>query len=135
VAVGSVTAWVGSMALAGCGSSESPGASAAKDAATAEQVGFGWMAWAWDDNNLSNAQADNTWFALSYTGAYSASADLTIFGQEVIEGCTNPAPGGCGCPDSPKPASTAVAPGCKGTPAPTVSMYALKTLATPATVF
>jgi mannan endo-1,4-beta-mannosidase len=101
----------------------------------AEQNGFGWLAWAWDDNNLSNAQADNTWFALSYTGAYAASSDLTMFGQEVIEGCTNPAPGGCGCPDSPKPASTSVAPGCKGTPAPAHSIDGLKTLATPATVF
>jgi hypothetical protein len=102
---------------------------------TAEQNGFGWMAWAWDDNNLSNAQADNTWFALSYAGAYTASSDLTIFGQEVVEGCTNPAPGGCGCPDSPAPASTSVAPGCKGTPAPAHSTYGLKTLATPATIF
>jgi mannan endo-1,4-beta-mannosidase len=102
---------------------------------TAEQNGFGWMAWAWDDNNLSNAQADNTWFALSYTGAYSSSADLTIFGQQVVEGCTNAAPGGCGCPDHPTPALTTVAPGCKGTPAPTYSTYALKTLAIPATIF
>ncbi len=102
---------------------------------TAEQNGFGWLAWAWDDNNLSNAQADNTWFALSYTGSYGASADLTMFGQEVIEGCTNPAPGGCGCPDHPTPALTSVAPGCTGTPAPTHSTYALKTLAVPATIF
>ncbi len=102
---------------------------------TAEQNGFGWLAWAWDDNNLSNAQADNTWFALSYAGAYATSADLTIFGQSVIEGCTNPAPGGCGCPDHPAPAMTSVAPGCTGTPAPAYSNYGLKTLAVPATVF
>jgi hypothetical protein len=103
--------------------------------ATAEKYGFGWMAWAWDDNNLANAQADNQWFALSYTGAYASSADLTIFGQQVIEGCTNAAPGGCGCPDSPAPPMTSVAPGCKGTPAPTYSGDSLKTLAVPATIF
>ena len=102
---------------------------------TAEQYGFGWMAWAWDDNDLSNAQADNTWFALSYAGAYASSADLTIFGQEVVEGCTNPAPGGCGCPDSPVPAMTVVEPGCKGTPAPATSNLSLKALAVPATIF
>ena len=102
---------------------------------TAEQNGFGWLAWAWDDNNLSNAQADNQWFGLSYEGAYAASADLTMFGQQVIEGCTNAAPGGCGCPDHPAPALTSVAPGCTGTASPTHSTYALKTLATPATIF
>jgi mannan endo-1,4-beta-mannosidase len=101
----------------------------------AEQYGFGWLAWAWDDNDLSNAQADNEWFALSYAGAYGSSADLTMFGQQVVEGCTNPAPGGCGCPDHPVPASTSVAPGCKGAPAPAYSPYSLKTLAVPATIF
>jgi mannan endo-1,4-beta-mannosidase len=102
---------------------------------TAEQNGFGWMAWAWDDNNLANAQADNTWFALSYTGAYTSSADLTLAGQQVVEGCTNPAPGGCGCPDTPAPAMTTVSPGCKGTPVPAASTYSLKSLAQPATIF
>ncbi len=102
---------------------------------TAEEYGFGWMAWAWDDNDLSNAQADNSWFALSYAGAYASSADLTLFGQEVVEGCTNPAPGGCGCPDNPVPAMTVVAPGCKGTPAPATSNFSLKALAVPATIF
>ena len=60
------------------------------------------MAWAWDDNDLANAKADNGWFALSYAGPYTSSSNLTIFGQQVVEGCTNPAPGGCGCPDSPR---------------------------------
>jgi hypothetical protein len=102
---------------------------------SAEKYGFGWMAWAWDDNNLSLSQADNGWFSLSYAGTYAASADLTIFGQQIVEGCTSPAPGGCGCPDSPAPAMTVVAPGCKGTPAPAYSTYSLKTLALPATIF
>jgi mannan endo-1,4-beta-mannosidase len=101
---------------------------------SAEQHGFGWMAWAWDDNNLPNAQADNTWFALSYAGGYATTGDLTIFGQEVVEGCTNPAPGGCGCPD-PSPGMTAVAPGCNGNRAPTYSTTSLKALAIPATIF
>jgi hypothetical protein len=102
---------------------------------TAEKYGLGWLAWAWDDNDLANAQADNDWFALSYTGAYASSADLTIFGQQVVEGCTNAAPGGCGCPDSPAPALTSVEPGCKGTPAPAYSGFGLKALAVTATIF
>lgn len=102
---------------------------------SAEQHNFGWMAWAWDDNDQANAEADNAWFALSYTGAYATSSDLTIFGQQIVEGCTNPAPGGCGCPDSPVPAMTAIAPGCKGTPAPVTSSFSLKALAVPATIF
>jgi Cellulase (glycosyl hydrolase family 5) len=102
---------------------------------TAEKYAFGWMAWAWDDTNLTNQSADNTYFALSYKGSYGSSADLTVYGQQVVEGCTNPAPGGCGCPDSPAPALTVVAPGCKGKPAPTYSTYSLKALATPATIF
>jgi hypothetical protein len=81
------------------------------------------------------AQADNKWFALSYTGAYASSADLTLAGQQVVEGCTNPAPGGCGCPDQPAPPMTAVAPGCKGTPKPATAPFSLKALAVPATVF
>jgi hypothetical protein len=101
----------------------------------AEQYGFGWMAWAWDDTDLGNMAADNTWFALSYGGSYTSSADLTIFGQQVVEGCTNPAPGGCGCPDKPAPAMTVSAPGCTGTPAPARSNYSLKALAIPATIF
>ena len=103
--------------------------------AAAEASAFGWLAWAWDDNDQSNAQSDNGWFSLSYTGAYTKSADLTIFGQQVIEGCTNAAPGGCGCPDSPAPDDSAIAPGCQGTPAPQHSASALATLATPATIF
>jgi hypothetical protein len=102
---------------------------------TAEENNFGWMAWAWDDTTMSNWSVDNTWFGLSYKGAYTSSADLTMYGQQVVEGCTNPAPGGCGCPDSPAPAATVVAPGCKGTPAPAYSSFSLKALAVPATIF
>ena len=102
---------------------------------TAEQYGFGWMAWAFDDDNLAGAQANNEWFALSYLGNYQASADLTMYGQEVVEGCTNSAPGGCGCPDSPPPDAAAVEPGCTGLPAATYSGFSLKQLAKPATVF
>jgi hypothetical protein len=102
----------------------------------AEANNLGWMAWAWDDNDLAGAASDNSGFALTYhSSTYNSSSDLTIFGQQVVEGCTNPAPGGCGCPDNPPPALTAVAPGCKGTPAPAYSGLALKSLATPATIF
>ena len=101
---------------------------------TAEQHGFGWMAWAWDDDDVGG-KADNNWFALSYAGTYNSSSDLTIAGQEVVEGCTNAAPGGCGCPDQPAPPLTSVAPGCQGVPAPSYSTYSLKALAIPATIF
>jgi hypothetical protein len=102
----------------------------------AEANAMGWMAWAWDDDDLSNSQSDNDGFAMVYSAStYASSADLTIFGQQVVEGCLNPAPGGCGCPDTPAPALTAVHPGCTGTPAPMVSGLSLKALAKPATIF
>jgi len=48
----------------------------------AEAHNFGWMAWAWDDPGWG---ADDSWFAMSYTGAYNSSADLTIYGKDVVE--------------------------------------------------
>ncbi|HEY6461655.1 MAG TPA: cellulase family glycosylhydrolase [Polyangiaceae bacterium] len=117
---------------------------------TAEANNLGWVAWAWDDNNLANAQTDNEWFGMTYNGgAYTQDTDLTMFGQQIVEGCTNPTPGGCGCPDGlplppyfdpDNPTATtpavyaAVDPGCKGTPAPTTQPASLK-LAVPATIF
>jgi hypothetical protein len=116
----------------------------------AEANKLGWLAWAWDDNNLANAQTNNEWFGLTYqAGVYTREADLTMYGQQIVEGCTNPAPGGCGCPDgtplppyhdsnnpnAPPPAVySTVAPGCSGTPAPTYQAASLK-LATPASIF
>jgi Cellulase (glycosyl hydrolase family 5) len=50
-----------------------------------EERGIGWMAWAWDD---PASNADDTWFALSKNGNYDSSADLTQFGQEVVENPT-----------------------------------------------
>lgn len=47
-----------------------------------EARGFGWLAWAWDDPAYN---ANDEWFAMSYTGDYNSSADLTIFGKEVVE--------------------------------------------------
>lgn len=43
---------------------------------------MGWLAWAWDD---PPSNADDTWFALSRNGDYNSTADLTLFGQDVIE--------------------------------------------------
>ena len=101
----------------------------------AEANGLGWMAWAWDDNDQANSASDNDGFAMTYhASTYASSSDLTIFGQEIVEGCTNPSPGGCGCPDTPPPL-TAIAPGCMGTPKPTYSGLGWKSLATPASVF
>lgn len=117
---------------------------------TAEANNLGWVAWAWDDNNLANSQTDNEWFGMTYNGgAYTQDSDLTMFGQQMVEGCTNPSPGGCGCPDgvplpayfdpnnptAPPPAIyAAVQPACAGTPAPAYQPLSLK-LAVPATVF
>jgi hypothetical protein len=116
----------------------------------AEANNLGWVAWAWDDNNLANSQTNNEWFGMTYNGgAYAQDTDLTMFGQQMVEGCTNPSPGGCGCPDGvPLPAYfdpnhptgappsiyAAVQPACTGTPAPTYQPLSLK-LAVPATVF
>jgi hypothetical protein len=103
---------------------------------TAEMNNIGWAGWAWDDNDLAASQADNDSFSMTYNvGAYTTSPDLTIYGQQIVEGCTNAAPGGCGCPDTPAPAMTVVEPGCKGTAAPTYSGLGLKSLAVPATIF
>ncbi len=52
-----------------------------------ESRGFGWLAWAWDD---PASDVPDDWFALSFTGDYNSSADLTTFGKEVVE---NPAYG------------------------------------------
>ncbi len=102
----------------------------------AEANNLGWLAWAWDDNDLANSQADNNWFSMTYNiGAYNTSSDLTIFGQQIVEGCVNPAPGGCGCPDSPLPPMTTIDPTCQGTPIPIYSEYGLKSLANPASIF
>jgi mannan endo-1,4-beta-mannosidase len=52
-----------------------------------EARGFGWLAWAWDDPAYD---VPDDWFAMSFTGDYNSSADLTTFGKEVVE---NPAYG------------------------------------------
>jgi mannan endo-1,4-beta-mannosidase len=51
-----------------------------------EAHGFGWLAWAWDDpaGEWESTPRDD-WFALSYTGDYRSSADLTTFGKDVVE--------------------------------------------------
>ncbi len=48
----------------------------------AEARDFGWLAWAWDD---PATDVDENWFALSYTGDYNSSDDLTAYGREVVE--------------------------------------------------
>jgi hypothetical protein len=58
--------------------------------AAAESRGFGWIAWAWDDNNLANSMSDDNAYALVYDNfnGYSSStpnpADLTIYGKQVV---------------------------------------------------
>jgi hypothetical protein len=117
----------------------------------AEKNGLGWLGWAWDDNNQGGGGTNNEWFGMTYKGpgTYASDADLTMFGQEIVLGCTNPAPGGCGCPDgtplppyndpnnpsaAPPSIYASVAPACNGTRAPTYQPLSLA-LAVPATVF
>jgi hypothetical protein len=52
-------------------------------AAEANQVG--WLAWAWDDNDLRNCASDNSWFSMTYScGHYTRASDLTNFGKDVV---------------------------------------------------
>ncbi|HLK70977.1 MAG TPA: hypothetical protein VKT19_03425, partial [Steroidobacteraceae bacterium] len=46
----------------------------------------GWLAWAWDDNNLSGGASDDNWFSMTYAGPgiYNSPADLTHYGRDVI---------------------------------------------------
>jgi hypothetical protein len=55
----------------------------------ADAHGFGWIAWAWDDPaGEFSSQPTDDWFALSFTGDYQSSADLTTFGKDVVENPT-----------------------------------------------
>lgn len=51
----------------------------------AEQSGLGWLAWAWDDNNLVNCASNDLWFSMTYQcGNYTMPSDLTLYGQTVV---------------------------------------------------
>ena len=55
--------------------------------ATAEEAGFGWLSWAWDDNNLAGCQSTDGWFSMTLNcGKYSGAddAELTTFGRAVV---------------------------------------------------
>ena len=47
--------------------------------------GIGWLAWAWDAPAYNATDTD---FALSLTGDYRASADLSTYGKDVVENPT-----------------------------------------------
>jgi mannan endo-1,4-beta-mannosidase len=51
----------------------------------AEQNNVGWLAWAWDDNNLADGVSDDKGFGMSTQGRYEQSSDLTEFGRVVVE--------------------------------------------------
>jgi hypothetical protein len=118
---------------------------------TAEVNKLGWLAWAWDDNDATGGHTDNKWFGLTYNGPgqYTKDADLTMYGQQIVLGCTNPAPGGCGCPDglplppyfdpnnpsaAPPAVYSTIEPACAGTLNPMYGAPSLK-LAVPVTTF
>ncbi len=52
----------------------------------AEADGIGWLAWAWDDNNLPNAEADDHWYSMTYRGPgiFTRPQDLTQFGRDIV---------------------------------------------------
>jgi mannan endo-1,4-beta-mannosidase len=52
----------------------------------AESAGLGWIAWAWDDNDLPNGASDDRWFSMTYRGPglFGGAADLTEFGRDVV---------------------------------------------------
>jgi mannan endo-1,4-beta-mannosidase len=52
----------------------------------AEANGLGWLAWAWDDNNLAGGRSSDTWFSMTYAGpgTYTQPSDLTIFGLDIV---------------------------------------------------
>lgn len=56
--------------------------------ATAEANGWGWLAWAWDDNNLGGCMSSDVgWFALSnHCGVYTGNdaTELTAFGRFIV---------------------------------------------------
>jgi mannan endo-1,4-beta-mannosidase len=60
--------------------------------AAAEANGLGWLAWAWDDNNLAGGGSNDSWFSMTYVGpgVYTQTSDLTNYGQDVV---LNPAYG------------------------------------------
>jgi mannan endo-1,4-beta-mannosidase len=53
---------------------------------SAEAAGLGWLAWAWDDNNLSGGASNDNWFSMTYQGPgiYDKPSDLTQYGQDVV---------------------------------------------------
>ena len=52
---------------------------------TAEASEFGWLAWAWDDNDQPNCEASDGWFSMTRKcGDYKSSDDLTAFGKVVV---------------------------------------------------
>jgi hypothetical protein len=51
-----------------------------------EANGIGWLAWAWDDNDLGGGASDNNWFSMTLKGPgyYESAADLTEYGQVMV---------------------------------------------------
>jgi mannan endo-1,4-beta-mannosidase len=56
----------------------------------AESAGLGWLAWAWDDNDLAGGASDDNWFSMTYQGpgTYNQPSDLTQYGQDVVLNAT-----------------------------------------------
>ena len=52
----------------------------------AESNGIGWLAWAWDDNDLADGASDDNWFSMTYRGPgiFHRPSDLTVFGRDIV---------------------------------------------------
>lgn len=51
----------------------------------AEANGVGWLAWAWDDNDLADCSSDDNWLSMtSHCSSYTQPSDLTIYGRDVV---------------------------------------------------
>lgn len=52
----------------------------------AENAGFGWLAWAYDDNNLAGCKTDDNWFGMvRYCATYTGKpTELTAFGLQML---------------------------------------------------
>lgn len=54
--------------------------------ADAEANGWGWLAWAWDDNNLPGCKSSDGWFSMTRAcGKYATDDDLTDFGRVITQ--------------------------------------------------
>jgi mannan endo-1,4-beta-mannosidase len=51
----------------------------------AQDAGFGWIVWAYDDNDMTGCKTSDRWFGMvKYCAVYKTDADLTPFGLQMM---------------------------------------------------